>query len=250
MNKNAVFEAWAPSGARWSDWVKPVLFATLPEDIADDAESEPGIDFELTPAFSAPGVALVIDLPREDSVAVGLALALRGIRPVPLFNALPGGASSLVDVSGIQRALVASAGALRRAALAPDAPPAFLLDALRREWRRALSERICFDNRSISVVADFPSADTLRKRGISRVLLIRRWYLLVPGDLVGTLAAWHAAGLAIELHDVASERAPEAWSPPRLLWLHRFWFQSVLPRLLFRDDSGAFGALKRAPGAG
>src|SRR6188768_3038034 len=139
MRKEEVFEAWAPNGARWSDWAKPVLFATLPESDANSSESESSIDIELSSACTAPGVALVVDLPGEESVAVGLALARRGMRPVPLFNALPGGTNALVDVGGIQRALVASASALLRADLDPDAPPAFLLDSLRRVPRRQAS---------------------------------------------------------------------------------------------------------------
>ncbi len=270
MNKKDVFEAWAPSGARWSGWVKPVLFATLSESNMLDREAEPDIELELSPALTAPGVALVVDLPGEDSVLVGLALAKRGIRPVPLFNALPGFERSLVDVDGIQRALVASAKLLRSFSVAADAPPAFLLDALRRvaryqrrtaeppreRWAWERWEKVerwrerYFDNRSVSFSTDFPSGDTLRAQGIVRVVLLRRWYLVVPGDLVATLAAWHRVGLAIEIHDVESERSPKAWIPPRLLWLRRLWFYVLVPLLLKRDKSGAFGGLLPPASAG
>ena len=58
-------------------------------------------------------VAVVLDLPGADGVWTGVALAARGYRPVPLYNAVPGpttgvwiGAfASLVDVAPILAAL-------------------------------------------------------------------------------------------------------------------------------------------------
>jgi len=272
MNKKDVFDAWAPSGACWSDWVKPVLFASLPENDVEPREAELDIEREISPTWTAPGVALVLDLPGDDSVEVGLALAKHGIRPVPLFNALPGFPNSLVDVDRIQSALVASAQALRNMALAADAPPAFLLDSLRRArrprrredgprdgrddydpWRafrprdqqrwenRDRWQERYFDNRSVSFTTDFPSGTTLCARGIRQLILVRRWSLQVPGDLVATLAGWHRAGLTIEIQDIGAEHVSVPWVPPRLLWLHRLWFQVLIPLLLMRDRTGAFG---------
>ncbi|HYQ42960.1 MAG TPA: hypothetical protein VER11_13360 [Polyangiaceae bacterium] len=261
MNKKDVFDAWAPSGARWSNWVKPVLFASLAESDVEGPGAEPEIELELSPTWTSPGVALIVDLPGEQSVQAGLALAKLGMRPVPLFNALPGFACAFVDVRSIQRALVASANLLRSMSLPADAPPAFLLDSLRRAVRRAVRRQRqlearerredwsrhqnragewYFDNRSLSFSTDFPSGATLREHGVERIILIR-WHQVVPGDLVATLAAWHRAGLTIEIHDAASERAPLVWEPPRWLWLRRLWFEVVVPLGLWRDKSGAFG---------
>src|SRR5580765_130756 len=88
MNKVEVFSTWAPENSIWSPWAKPVLFAHL-----DSALS-------YIPVAGAPGdvswspppderVAIVLDLPGAEGVIIGLALAVRGYRPVPLYNALP-----------------------------------------------------------------------------------------------------------------------------------------------------------------
>jgi len=249
MNCDDVFEAWAPSDAKWSNWAKPVLFATMPDGELQSAEAAPSFDFDLAPAITAPRTALVVDLPGKDSVAFGLALAARGIRPVPLFNALPGGQAGLVDVEGIQEALIDGVSALNEAALALDAPPAFLLDALRRVRPTRSPVRRVFDNRSLSFSTDFPSASALQKAGIQRVVLIHRFQLPVPRDLFETFAAWHAAGIAIEVHDAAAEHAPTAWTPPSLIWLYRFWHRALAALAFERDDDfGPFGGWRQGSG--
>jgi hypothetical protein len=249
VNCDDVFEVWAPSDACWSAWAKPVLFATMPDGELQSAEPAPSFEFDWASGTTAPNTAWVVDLPGKDSVAFGLALAARGIRPVPLFNALPGGETGLVDVDGIQDALIAGVGALRAAGLALDAPPAFLLDALRRARPSRLPVHRFFDNRSLSFSTDFPSASALQAAGIQRVVLIRRGHLPVSSDLIETFAAFHAGGLAIEVLDAAAERPPLAWSPPSLLWLHRFWHRTLAALALERDDdSGAFGGWRRGSG--
>lgn len=249
MNCDDVFEAWAPSDARWSNWAKPVLFATMPDGELQSAEAAPSFGLDLAPVITAPRTALVVDLPGKDSVAFGVALAARGIRPVPLFNALPGGETGLVDVEAIQEALIAAVGALNEAALAPDAPPAFLLDAQRRAQPARIPLHRFFDNRSLSFSTDFPSASVLQKAGIQRAVLIHRFHLPVPSDLFETFAAWHAAGIAIEIHDAAAEHPPTVWTPPSLIWLYRFWHRTLAALAFERDDDfGPFGGWRQGSG--
>src|SRR5262249_18281438 len=87
MNREEVFECWAPTGAMWSGWVKPVLFAHLPRPLPSPPEFQPP-DLSWVPP-EAERVALVIDVAGSESAEIGLALAGRGYRPVPLFNACP-----------------------------------------------------------------------------------------------------------------------------------------------------------------
>jgi hypothetical protein len=100
-------------------------------------------------------VALVLDLPGEEGVWVGLALVGRGYRPVPLYNALPlpfGVASidpvsqrsvAVVNVLPILSALRQGAEQLANTDIACDAPPAFYLTqidtAIPRECSRTNS---------------------------------------------------------------------------------------------------------------
>src|SRR5436309_3420802 len=133
MDKQRLFQIWASDDSPWSDWAKPVLFAhwTGAEPPAWDAPPEPDVA-HLPPADGSSGV--VVDLEGLQSIAVGIALAKRGYRPVPLFNACPppAGVPAVVDVWPMLWALAAKAPELAAIPLAADAPPAFLLDAGRR----------------------------------------------------------------------------------------------------------------------
>src|SRR5947209_18025924 len=83
MTREELFDAWAPAGASWSDWAKPVLFAHWPRPLPAVADVPPP-DLSWVPP-AADRVALVVDLPGAASVHLGLALAAAGYRPVPLF---------------------------------------------------------------------------------------------------------------------------------------------------------------------
>src|SRR5580658_7817741 len=87
MNKEEIYSAWAPSSSRWSTWAKPVLFAHL--HLLRDA---PAIDVVGDTSWSPPAhakTALVLDLPGAAGVQMGVGLAQKGYRPVPLYNAIP-----------------------------------------------------------------------------------------------------------------------------------------------------------------
>ena len=124
------FAVWAPDTVFWSQWAKPVVFAS-----SSGLSTEPTV---VVPELTTPGIpgvfdqsAIVVDLPGGQSVLTGLALAARGFRPVPLFNGTSG-PNPIVPMQPIENALGAGVEVLRRLAIAPDASPAFLLDADRR----------------------------------------------------------------------------------------------------------------------
>src|SRR5262245_14660788 len=87
MTKEELFDAWAPEGADWSAWAKPVLFAQWPDTMTLSATDPdlPDANYLWLPQASGRTV-LVIDLPAVESVRTGIAFARRGYRPVPLFN--------------------------------------------------------------------------------------------------------------------------------------------------------------------
>jgi len=250
MNRRRVYLAWAPDAAVWSDWIKPVLFSYVDEDAEESATAPPLtsvpktwlIDEERASAASLSELAVIVDLPGTMGVSVALGLAEQGLRPVPLYNSLPGSEESLVDSSAILSALTAGTGWLRERALPIDAPPAFLLDSQRRSSRFE-DHAGRFDNRWVVFTTDFPSAQRLAESGIRRALLLRAGDVTVPGDLVPVLAAWKRGGIALRIKDITTSAAPSECALPRASWLNRLWFEMLVPLGLKRQNTGEFGGL-------
>ena len=257
MNSEQAYEVWAPERSPWSPWVKPILFASQP--IWDDTGAG-ALDGFQEPAWSSafdPSTAIVVDLPGVEGVLWGVALARKGWRPVPLYNALPGAtadpgssASALVDVSSIVRAMRRATAILGPLALAEDRPPAFLLDAQRRYGTGAAAQPGRFDNRSISLPTDFPSGMFLRSRGIARVVLIQPANASPQEDLAHTLLAWQEAGLSILARTSSTDVPPE---PIRVARPSRFrvhWYRLLATLRLRRSPLGGFGGMTPVPSAG
>jgi hypothetical protein len=252
MTKEEIFAIWAPDNSPWSRWVKPVVFAHL------HLATPPVAVVEITGAmgWSPPptgGMALVLDLPGAEGVVTGLALAGRGYRPVPLYNALPlpfgeplvsditGKETAAVNVLPILDALRYGAAQLAQSKLPSEAPPAFLLDANRRGDVRSVKQDE-FDNRSISFTSDFPSANFLFAQGIQRVLLIQKDRLEPQPDLAHSLRRWQEGGLKLERLRLDPPWLPEAFEVARPPW-YGAMFQRVLSSIgLRRASGGGFGA--------
>ena len=252
MNNAEIFSIWAPNESTWSRWVKPVLFAyvdsALPEfpipDQAPDVSWCPPSDLR---------AALVLDLPGAEGVMAGLALATRGYRPVPLYNAVPlpfefaptdpltGRSIVAVNVVPIICALRKGAETLAQLTLPVDAPPAFLLDANRAgDGTNMLPDE--FDNRSVSFTTDFPSANFLAAHGIENVILIQRGGIAPQPDLAHSLRRWQDAGFTLKRKQIDSPDPPEPFQIPRPPW-YGVMFQRVLASIgLRRASAGGFGA--------
>jgi hypothetical protein len=171
IDSEACYAVWAPDGVRWTAWAKPVVFAQGPLS-ADRPIAVPSLDTPGLPG-SFGGPAIVVDLPGAEAVTVGLALAGRGFRPVPLFNGTIG-PQAVIDVEPIRDALGAGAAILQHSVLAPDAPPAFLLDANRGDPRLTGAESGYYDNRWIVLPQDLPSAIFLASHGVREVTVLQR----------------------------------------------------------------------------
>jgi hypothetical protein len=204
--------------------------------------------------------ALVIDLPGPDGIWIGLALAGRGFRPVPLFNAIPDprtpmpsslntNATAVVDVNPILAALQTAALPLQNLTLAPNAPPAFLLDANRRGAGQALTPGR-FDNRSISFTTDFPSATFLAARGIRQAVLIQASTDHPQPDLAHTLRRWQDAGISIVSKRLDSPGAPVPIVVEKPSTFGRLWQRALAVMGLRRYGLGGFGGVIPIPSAG
>jgi hypothetical protein len=250
-------------------WAKPVLFAHLP-DLAPAAESLPEPPQIAAWAPAADGATLiVVDLPGVCSVQLAEALVHVGFRPVPLFNAVPGPlgsaaglgamAAQLVEVTPILEALnqVSARAAAQLKSLPPSAPPAFLLDRDRADGRAPRPGD--FDNRSISLPTDFPSASFLQARGIKSVLLILDdddpfADSGVPArDLAHTLLRWQTAGIALRscvTDDAFVASAPREITVVRPKWFKAIWHSALALVGLKRNPLGGFGGVLPMPGSG
>ena len=250
MDRTETFLVWANPESPWSPWVKPVLFAFEYDDSSATTPA-PTMDLGWLPVGD-PSLALVVDLPGADGVEVGMVLARRGYRPIPLYNALPaplgGGMVSrvAVDVLPILAQLRASTDALSALPLSADAPPAFLLDANRRHARFALKVGD-FDNRAVCFSTDFPSAERMLESGISRAIVIERRN--GPDvDLARVLAGWEAAGIELLRYDLARAAGPEPLRAPAPRWWQSLWYALTVPLGLRRSSLGGFGAIVHSTG--
>jgi len=245
MNQESIFEIWAPTESLWSPWVKPVLFASM-HAAQSRTELDCRNDLSLAPAPN--DTVLVVDLPGAEGVTAGLALAARGYRPIPLYNAVPRplmdeeAGQVAVDVRLIMSVLYHGSPVLVKAGLAPDAPPAFLLDARRRGGLVDVQPG-WFDNRSVSFTTDFPSANFLMAHGFRRVLLIQHEASQPQPDLAHTLRNWQEGGLVIELFRPGRDAQIMPCAVERPSRFRRVW-QRALEMLGFaRNELGGFGGM-------
>src|SRR5260370_40120865 len=168
MQPRDLFAVWASSSAIWSQWAKPVIFAQLTPNYAiEPLENDPRtLDTSWCPA-PTDLTAIIVNLEGAASVLMGLALALRGYRPVPLYNSCDG-PGAVIPLREIVSQLVSGTDVLRELNLDPAAPPAFLLDSRRMAVQAPAPGQ--FDNRWVVFPQDFPAAGFLRAQWIERWL--------------------------------------------------------------------------------
>lgn len=252
MNRDEIYAAWAPDISIWSPWTKPVLFAHL--DVVGIASDPPAAPSNLNwcPLVENK-VAIVVNLPGAESVLMGNALAERGYRPVLLFNAIPipGGQPVLdpftrgnvaaVDVLPTISALRQGAERLAGLSIAPDAPPAFLLDENRQgDGCTMLPDE--FDNRSVCFTTDFPSANFLLAQGVQRALLVQKARLTLQSDLAHVLCRWQEGGIALEIVRVDIPAQRERLEIPKPSWYGAMFQRALMALGLRRARGGGFGA--------
>jgi hypothetical protein len=142
--------------------------------------------------------AIIVDLNGDDAVALALALARNGIRPVPLHNCTLGPGVNAVSAHEIYLAYLHATPELSALSIPDDAAPAFIIDSARL---RGYPVANMYDNRWLVFPQDFPSARAFREANLSRVVVIRRGDT-IDHDLRAVLRAWYRDGIAIELFDL------------------------------------------------
>ena len=128
-----IFNIWAPTGAKWVDWIRPVPFVA----INDNHIPTEYCDFEIPKINyleeNVENTVIIVDLPNYQSILEGIALIDNGFRPIPIFNGTNAqfGVRTTTDNRIIERALIWGAKELQNKKITMEAPPAFLIDSNR-----------------------------------------------------------------------------------------------------------------------
>lgn len=239
MNARELFEAWAPPECVWSPWAKPVLFAHMERERLVAPDHPLHADPDVSWAPPAGNTAIVVDLPGEAGVHMGAALAGRGYRPVPLYNTTPGPPPVVLDVRPIMWALHATVEKVLNAPLAPNAPPAFLLDTLR--LRRERRTEGAYDNRWGVFQQDFPSGTFMASQRISEVLLLSP-HGGVGVDIGRVLSVWNKQGLQMKARSSMGTSSIEPLTPRKVLSWRLAGLFAMMALGLRRNSTGGFGS--------
>jgi hypothetical protein len=251
VNKHDIFNIWAPPPAVWSPWAKPVLFSQM-DAMANYEIAELQLPADANWATdTAHATAIVVDLPGAQGVTMGLSLAAAGYRPVPLYNACPEplGDTAVVNIRPIMMALVTSAPSLQNLRLPAHAPPVFLLDA-NRNVAAAPPLPGMFDNRSISLPTDFPSAHLLLSRGIRRIILVQPDHTKPQADISHSLRRWQESNLTIFSKATNDPDTPLPIMIQRPKAFRLLWYNLLAKLGLKSSPLGGFGGRLPMPSSG
>jgi hypothetical protein len=294
VQREAIYDVWAPAGGVWSQWARPVLFAqmlenagpgrtgitsvttrpvlfsTTPENAPASTGDQPWrrLDVSWVPAAAEPvavvvrprratnaahspvgeRTALVVDMDGAESVHMGLALAARGYRPVPLFNACTG-LHEVIDQRPIIDALRAGTEYLAAQSLPLGAPPAFLLDARRMSPFRRVGPGD-FDNRWQVFPQDFPSVLFMIERRFTLAVLVQRGRKEPQDDVNDVLLGWQNFGVRVQVKDLFDAAAPTPVTLAQPAW-YRWFPRRILETIGLRGaPRGGFGRIVPEPSHG
>lgn len=172
MTIKEIYKIWAPAGAKWVDWVRPVPFVAMNQCTKVYGFSDftiPDITY-IDEAYA--GAALIVDLPGAESVREGIGLAKVGYRPIPIYNGTIEQPESraTVDNQSVAVGLAMGAPELAQIEIKEDALPAFLTDSNR--MNRYKMDISLFDNSWDVYHQDLPSAEYFLENGIHKMIII------------------------------------------------------------------------------
>ena len=190
-----VYKIYAPNGAKWVEWVRPVPFVAI-----DTYHRKPIVDWvERKIMFLQQyqkDTAIIVDLPGKESIELGISLAHIGYRPIPLFNGTDEqpGSQATTNTYWVESCLINASQKLKNIPLQHDANPAFLLDSYRTNRYRA--KESIFDNSWDIYKQDVPSAEYFKQNDITKIIVVGN---AIQHDLKKILLKWQEKGLTIYL---------------------------------------------------
>ena len=171
MRGKEIYKIYAPNGAKWIEWVRPVPFVAI-----DTYNRKPIVDWLDRKAMFLKkyqqDTAIFIDLPGKESIELGIGLAHMGYRPIPVFNGTDEqqGSQATANTYLIESCLINGSEKLKNIKLENDANPAFLLDSYRTNRYRA--KESIFDNSWDLYKQDIPSAEYFKQNGITKIIVV------------------------------------------------------------------------------
>ena len=171
MKGKEIYKIYAPNGAKWIDWVRPVPFVAI-----DTYNRKPIANFLDRKAMFLKkyqqDTAIFIDLPGKESIELGIGLAHMGYRPIPVFNGTDEqqGSQATTNTYLIESCLINGSQKLKNIKLKNDANPVFLLDSYRTNRYRA--KESIFDNSWDLYKQDIPSAEYFKQNGITKIIVV------------------------------------------------------------------------------
>ena len=197
MEGKEIYKIYAPVGAKWTDWVRPVPFVAI-----DTYHRKPVGDWLDRKAMFLKqyqqDTAIFIDLPGKESIELGIGLAHIGYRPIPIFNGTDEqqGSQATINTCLVECGLINGSQKLKNIHLKNDANPSFLLDSYRTNRYRA--KESIFDNSWDLYKQDIPSSEYFKENGITKIIVVGE---TIQRDLKKILLEFQKNGIEIYLTD-------------------------------------------------
>ena len=197
MKGKEIYKIYAPNGAKWIDWVRPVPFVAI-----DTYNRKPIANFLDREAMFLKkyqqDTAIFIDLPGKESIELGIGLAHMGYRPIPVFNGTDEqqGSQATTNTYLIESCLINGSQKLKNIKLKNDANPVFLLDSYRTNRYRA--KESIFDNSWDLYKQDIPSAEYFKQNGINKIIVVGE---VIQPDLKKIFLKFQEKGIEIYITD-------------------------------------------------
>lgn len=192
-----IYKIYAPGGAKWTDWVRPVPFVAI-----DTYNRKLVFDWlDRKVMFLKKyeqDTVIFIDLPGKESIELGISLAYIGYRPIPLFNGTDEqqGSQATTDTYLIESCLITGGERLKNISIKKDANPSFILDSSRTNRYRA--KESIFDNSWDLYKQDIPSVEYFKENGIKKIIVVGN---TIQKDLKKIFFEFQDAGIEIYLTD-------------------------------------------------
>ncbi len=197
MRGKEIYKIYAPIGAKWIEWIRPVPFVAI-----DTYNRQPIGNWINRKAMLLreyqQTTAIFVDLPGKEGIEFGIALANIGYRPIPLFNGTnkQQGSQSTTDTCLVESCLINGGEKLKNIQLKNNASPAFLLDNSRTNRYRA--KESIFDNSWDLYGQDIPSLEYFKQNGIIKIIVVGD---IIQQDLRKIFFKFQDAGIEFYLTD-------------------------------------------------